>query len=205
MFVTSEPAVVVAACGGKIVYDEITSSCLVLDPIEQRWDENRMGSLTRGRWYGALTQLKDIGVYYIGGFDREGTGADRTSDFLASGSLQWQQGPALPVSMDNHNGGVCAVTISSTSFLTVVQNKIHEFDSSIAGPTSNKGWRESTRWPTLKTSRSAQPGCARIGNKVIITGGLNGRKLRSTEILDLTPFRLVETWHRREFTSNLQH
>ena len=80
----------------------------------------------------------------------------------------------------------CAVAISPTSFLTIFRDKIHEFDASIAGPTSDKGWRESTRWPTLKTSRSAQPGCARIGNKVIITGGLNGRKLRSTEILDLT-------------------
>ena len=178
-FVTSDPTPLVATCGGNC--NKIESACYVLDLENQRWDENRMGSLTRGRWYGALAQLKDIGVYYIGGSDNEKTGADRTSDFLATGSLQWQPGPALPIMMQDF----CAVAISPTSFLTVFRNKIHEFDASIAGPTSDQGWRQSTRWPTLKTSRWGQPGCAKIGSKVIITGGSNGRKLRSTEILDL--------------------
>ena len=74
------------------------------------------------------------------------------------------------------------VISSSTSSLTV-QN-IHELDASIAGPTSDEEWRESTRWPaTLKTSRTSYP---KIGSKVIITGGSNGRKLRNKEILDLT-------------------
>ena len=75
------------------------------------------------------------------------------------------------------------VISSSTSSLTVFKKNIHELDASIAGPTSDEEWRESTRWPTLKTSRTSYP---KIGSKVIITGGSNGRKLRSTEILDLT-------------------
>ena len=75
------------------------------------------------------------------------------------------------------------VISSSTSSLTVFKKHIHELDASIAGPTSDEEWRESTRWPTLKTSRTSYP---KIGSKVIITGGSNGRKLRSTEILDLT-------------------
>ena len=63
--------------------------------------------------------------------------------------------------------------------------------SSTPGPTSDNGWRESTRWPTLKTSRSEQPGCAKIGRKVIITGGKSGRDYqRSTEVLDLTSHTL---------------
>ena len=73
---------------------------------------------------------------------------------------------------------------SSTSYLTVFKKNIHELDASIAGPTSDEEWRESTRWPaTLKTSRTSYP---KIGSKVIITGGSNGRKLRNKEILDLT-------------------
>ena len=39
---------------------------------------------------------------------------------------------------------------------------------------------------TLKTSR-VYPGCAKIGNKVIIAGGhYNGRYFRSTEVLDIS-------------------
>ena len=57
---------------------------------------------------------------------------------------------------------------------------------SIAGPTNDEGWRESGRWPTLKTYRYSQPGCAKIGNKVIIAGGAkNGKQLKSTEVLDI--------------------
>ena len=46
MFVTSEPNAVVAICGGYIHPPAYTASCLVLDPINQRWNESRMGSLT---------------------------------------------------------------------------------------------------------------------------------------------------------------
>ena len=99
------------------------------------------------------------------------------------------------------------VISSSTSSLTVFKKNIHEFGASIAGPTSDEGWRESTWWPTLKTSRWGQPGCARIGSKVIITGGSNGRKLRSTEILDLASRTLSiggdMAWPRIHF--KLQH
>ena len=107
-----------------------------------------------------------------------------TSDFLASGSLQWQRGPALPMAMSHF----CAIPITPTSFITIHKDKIHEFDAAIAGPTSDAGWRESTRWPALKTSRERSPGCARLGNKVIIAGGKNGhngRSLRSTEVVDI--------------------
>merc|ERR1712210_96111 len=44
------------------------------------------------------------------------------------------------------------------------------------------GWRYAGR---LKTSRDRWPGCAKIGQKVIIAGGWNGEVLRSTEVLDL--------------------
>ena len=65
----------------------------------------------------------------------------------------------------------------STSFLTIYGDHIHEFDAAIDGPTSIDGWRETGKWPRLKTSRKSWPGCAKIGQKVIIAGG-------STEVLD---------------------
>jgi len=140
-----------------------------------------MGSLTRLRNQAAVATLNSVGVFIIGGW---ATNNERTSDFLAAGQMQWQEGPALPVDMER---GPCAVTITPTSFLTIYGNHIREFDTLIGGPTSINGWTEAGRWPTLKTSRTFGPGCAKLGRKVIIAGGWgwNGGALRSTEVLDL--------------------
>ena len=138
---TSEPTALVATCGG---YAEggPTDSCLVLDPINQRWDESRMGSLKLRRTWGAAATLDHIGVFIVGGWSSKNV---RTSEFLAAGTMQWQEGPALPVRMTYP----CAVTISLTSFLvlpgTLSGTDIREFDAAIAGPTSIEGWREAGR------------------------------------------------------------
>jgi len=177
-FLTSEPNPALATCGGRVGRVVYTASCLVLDKSNQRWDESRMGNLTMPRRDAAVATLNFVGVFIIGG-----TGANnkRTSEFLAAGQMQWQEGPALPVDMTTP----CAVTITPTTFLAISWNHIHEFDAAIAGPTSIDGWREEGRWPRLKTRRNAWPGCAKLGRKVIIAGGSHGEDLRSTEVLDL--------------------
>jgi uncharacterized coiled-coil protein SlyX len=208
-FVTAEPTSLVATCGG--VTGETascatcgggggrTASCLVLDPINQRWDESRMGSLTMERVYGAAATLDNIGVFIVGG---QLSNSARTSEFLAAGTMQWQEGPALPVDMYRGCAGTdcagtgCAVPVTPTSFLSIhlieyEGTYIREFDAAIAGPTSSEGWREAGRWPLLKTSRNGQPGCAKIGQKVIIAGGFNGVSLTSTEVLDLVNRRIT--------------
>merc|ERR1711962_573804 len=45
MFVTAKPTPLVATCGGTDGKFE-TASCLVLDPINNRWEEDKMGDLT---------------------------------------------------------------------------------------------------------------------------------------------------------------
>ena len=83
---------------------------------------------------------------------------------------------------------IYAVTISPTSFLAISDTHIREFDADIGGPTSIEGWKEEGRWPRLKTRRLHWPGCAKIGQKVIIAGGFNteGEQVhRSAEVLDL--------------------
>merc|ERR1712038_1274027 len=176
-FKTSDPTPLIASCGGDT--GDNTASCLVLDLENQRWDESRMGNLTTPRTYGAVVELKQ-GVLFLGGY---GSATSKTtSDFLATGSLQWQQGPRLPQRMSLF----CAVPVSPTKFLTINGDKIHEFDAAIAGPTSEEGWRDSTLWPTLKTSRYDHS-CAKHGNKVILAGGDGGRRnLQSTLVLDIT-------------------
>merc|ERR1712226_1443218 len=165
----------IASCGGY-AGGYSTASCLVLDLENQRWDESRMGNLTTPRSGGAVVELKQ-GVLFLGGF-----GSETTSDFLATGSLQWQQGPRLPQAMTSF----CAVPVSPTKFLTINGDKIHEFDAAIAGPTSEEGWRDSTLWPTLETSIYGHS-CIKHGNKVILAGGYGGGGVsQSTEVLDIT-------------------
>merc|ERR1712110_1408489 len=178
-FKTSDPTPLIASCGGK-TGGRYTASCLVLDLENQRWDESRMGNLTTPRYTGAVVELKQ-GVLFLGG--RGSATSWTTSDFLATGSLQWQQGPRLPQGMSYF----CAVPVTESRFITINYDKIHEFDAAIAGPTSEEGWRDSTLWPTLETWRGDTPGCAKIGDKVILTGGTDGRRvLQSTLVLDIT-------------------
>merc|ERR1712061_855335 len=186
-FKTSDPTPLIASCGGATGWSS-TASCLVLDLENQRWDESGMGNLTTPRFARAVVELKQ-GVFFLGGWGSDAflggldDVASKTSDFLATGSLQWQQGPRLPQSMADF----CAVPVSPTKFLTINGDKIHEFDAAIAGPTSEEGWRDSTLWPTLETSRVGHS-CAKRGNKVIIGGGRNWDEgdLQSTEVLDIT-------------------
>jgi len=140
-----------------------------------------MGRLTTPRNNGVVVELNQ-GVLFLGGLYGSAT-SKTTSDFLATGSLQWQQGPRLPQAMSDF----CAVPVSPTKFLTVNGDKIHEFDAAIAGPTSEEGWRDSTLWPTLETWRDGHS-CTKHGNKVILAGGRNRDKeyLQSTLVLDIT-------------------
>jgi len=174
-FLTAGPNPAIATCGGVVGRDG-TASCLVLDKSNHRWDESRMGDLTMPRDLAAVATLNSVGVFIIGG---SGTNKKRTSDFLAAGQMQWQEGPPLPVDME---WGPCAVTITPTSFLSIFGDHICEFDAAIDGPTSINGWREAGR---LKTSRTEGPGCVKVGQKVIIAGGWNEGALCSTEVLDL--------------------
>ena len=140
------------------------------------------------RYNSAAATLNDIGVFIVGGRETNNRG---TSEFLAAGQMQWQEGPALPVEM----AFPCAVAITPTSFLAIDRTDIREFDTAIAGPTSSEGWREAGRWPELKPSRIDRPGCAKIGQKVIIAGGYNeeplDQVLGSTEVLDLVNRRIT--------------
>ena len=106
----------IVTCGGYTVSCWCqTDSCLVLNPApnSQHWEERRLGSMTMPRHHSAAARLNHIGVYIIGG---ELPTNRRTSEFLAAGAMQWQEGPVLPVDM----AFPCAVQITTTSFLARV-------------------------------------------------------------------------------------
>ena len=147
-----------------------------------------MEPLLQGRRDHAAVTLEGQ-VYVIGG--RGSSTSSSTTEVLPAGSTSWQKGPEIPVQMKY---GPCAVAISTTSFLVVHEKEIREFDASTAGPTSNQGWAEETKWPKMETTRYWWPGCAKVGkDKVVIAGGHDGdlTSHQTTEILDLTTRRIT--------------
>ena len=94
----------VATCGGADDRGNDLSSCLVLDASTGQWEENRIGSLLKKRYYHAAVTLDQF-VFVIGG-----DGSSTTTELLRAGSSSWEQGPTIPVKMWDP----CAVAISGT-------------------------------------------------------------------------------------------
>ena len=95
-FLTSGPSPLVATCGGieeGKSKTEPTASCFVLDLINQRWDEGRMGNMTTARSDIAAVTIDNVGVFIFGGRDRD---TARSSEFLPAGTMTWQRGPHFP-------------------------------------------------------------------------------------------------------------
>ena len=151
-----------------------------MDTSTGQWEENRIGSLLQERDGHAAVTL-DQGVFVFGGYGSSSAGT--TTELLRAGSSSWEQGPTIPVPMEY---GPCAVAISRTSFLAIYKREIREFDTIIAGPTSSQGWREEGWWPKMEPNMYFWPGCAKLGNKIIIAGGYYRSTTQTTEILDLT-------------------
>jgi len=174
-FLTPGSSPVVATCGGWDGRSSL-SSCLVLQGGQ--WRTGVMSDLPEPR-DSAATGSTAAGTFLLGG---DSTSLASTSAFLATDSMAWVEGPALPQAMQL---GPCATQISPTSFLILFRKTILEFDSSVAGPTSTAGWRPAGTWPDLLTHRRDQPGCAVVGRTLIIAGGWRGTTHRTTETLDL--------------------
>ena len=175
-FLTQDLPPRIATCGG---YDHgYKKDCLVLR--NGGWRGGELDDLPEKRYQSASARL-DAGVFILGGYE-----TPSSSVFLRANSRSWVQGPQLPVAMD---WGPCAAPISADSFLIVHERFVFEFDTRVAGPTSNAGWRGEDRWPQLHVSRKYGPGCAVVGNKFIVAGGhslnFDGNYLKSTEIIDL--------------------
>ena len=64
---------------------------------------------------------------------------------------------------------------------------MYEFDTRVAGPTDDAGWKPKEKWPQLQVSKRRQPGCAVVKNMFIVAGGRDsgGNYFKSTEIIDM--------------------
>ena len=195
LFMTAGTTPRVAYCGGldksyrSSSCSSCSSSCVVWDSDNQRWDEHMMRPLPQKIEDHSVVTFENIGVYVMGGRGSNSKVANLYTFFLPANSLQWKRGPGLPKDFStisiNINRG-CAVPVSKNSFIYIFKGVIREYKIDIANPTSNQGWMPANRWPAI--SRRAAHTCARIGSYVLIAGGWgNGvGGLSSTKIIDIT-------------------
>ena len=103
-----------------------------------------------------------------------------SSSFLPSGEREWIAGPNPSERVD------CATGISTSSFLTFSGKSVRQFDSSIAGPSSDEGWTADGEWPNLQVERY-RPACETLGALSLVAGGFNNQweLLKSVEIIFL--------------------
>ena len=187
------PSGQIVSCGGAnkgchtggCASSSATTHCWVLNVGGGRWESGVVADLNMPRYRAAVVSLP-VGTYVLGGSGGDSTGTvqasgvtGRTGEFLPAGATSWKLGPELPAEW----GDFCAVAISATQFLAIVNVKIWEFDlgQTSGDPTSTNGWLGEDTWPlTLRRSRYAA-GCGLVGNKLVVAGGSH----ISTEIIDL--------------------
>ena len=174
-FLTRDSPPRIATCGGYDGDDRL-KDCLVLR--DGQWRGGELDDLPEKRYRSASARLKE-GVFLLGGFE-----TPRSSVFLRANSKSWESGPGLPVAMDSP----CAAPIGFHSFLIVYGTDVYEFDTRVAGPTDDAGWRPKENWPQLQVSRM-YPGCGVLKKMLVVAGGHGGgfvtNYLKSTEIIDL--------------------
>jgi len=108
------------------------------------------------------------GVYVLGGSKQ----SSKTSEFLATGSSQWTQGPDIPGS------GVfqsCAAKLNDTAF--VVLGGWYDGHQAWVYNEETGNW---TNWPNLRESVSRQS-CVALGDKLLMAGGYGRQTRRYTE------------------------
>ena len=199
-FLTAGPNPSVVTCGGSPDSNSpLLGNCLLLDTEDHAWKAGVIGEFMPSRNTHPAVVTMPVGVYVIGGMTNQ-----KSMELLSAGETHWRVVSELPVIMK----APCAVKISERSFLAIFGKDIFEFDTEWFSQISKDGWSDTNAYPKLRTSRDAWPGCARLGSKVIISGGgwkdggtsnkptrinIDGDPIfgtwqshKSTEILDLT-------------------
>jgi len=138
---------------------QFTESCLQFDYESKSWKEHSP-LLSKYRFQASAVTLSR-GTYVLGGGERD---ASRSSEFLATGSSVWTQGPRIS------GQGVrksCVAKLSDTEFV-ILGGYYHSRQAQIYDE-QTKEWRE---WPRLPMVGGAQEhSCMGLGDIVLMAGG----------------------------------
>jgi len=141
-------------CGGSTP-SGVTTSCLQFNSQSKTWEHH--STMRSSNRFLSSTIVIPSGVWVIGG----SAGGD-TSEFLATGSSEWTQGPDLS------RGKVfqsCAVKLSDTEF--VVLGGYYDRTQALHYNKTSDKW---TEWPRL-TKDVFAASCVKIGDKILMAGG----------------------------------
>jgi len=129
-------------------------TCLQFDYQTKSWQNH---SLLAQRRADATAVVLSKGVYVLGG-----VGVHNATEFLATGSTEWTQGPVIP-GTSYFGRGLCTAKLSDTEFVIlgisepIVYNEL----------TGN--W---TKWPRKYEANSVYAAsCVGLGDKVLLAGG----------------------------------
>jgi len=149
-------------CGGYTSGFTSTSSCLQFDYESKSWKEHST-LLSEDRTLASAVTLSR-GTYVLGG----GGNSSNSSEFLATGSTVWTQGPHIP------GRGVdvsCAAKLSDTEF--VILGGYGDGRQARVYNVERNEWRE---WPRLKVGVNGHS-CLGLGDIVIMAGGKDWRSV----------------------------
>jgi len=148
-------------CGGNTP-SGYTASCLELDYESKSWKEHST-LLSNDRYLASAVTLSR-GTYVLGGINS----AANSSEFLATGSSVWTQGPHIPGDGVCHS---CVAKLSDTEFVILggendrTQAKFYNVDSEV--------WRE---WPSGRELEGVYGhSCLGLGDIVLMAGGYYGQ------------------------------
>lgn len=167
------PEGIILSCGGR--EDLNAYDCITYDTTLKQWIQH--SSLRRKRMGASAVTLPN-GVYILGGIQNP-----FESEFLPKGSMDWIEGPTIPIKTMQS----CVVGISNTQFVVIGGGIISGLDweayrHTRVYDTAEDTW---TSWQDLQEPRFGH-GCAKLGNKIIVAGGRNGwGRLATTEIIDI--------------------
>merc|ERR1711962_536516 len=152
-------------CGGGTSSSRWAESCLQFDYESKSWKEHSVLLSTHRTLASAVTLSR--GSYVLGGEDD----AKSSSEFLATGSSVWTQGPQIP------GDGVhdsCVAKLSDTEFLILGGGS--DGTQALVYNEEQNTWRIS---PSLSVGVSGHS-CVGLGDIVLIAGGYTGEDSTAT-------------------------
>jgi len=164
-------------CGGMINSNKETASCLQFDYESRSWKDHSTLQSIKINHRSAVTLSR--GTYVLGG----DCGVSRhygvrvptneSSEFLATGSSVWTQGPRIP----GYGRGMfnsCAVKLSDTEF--VILGGSYDLTQARVYNVERNEWRE---WPRLTRGVDGHS-CVRLGDIILMAGGKDSTSLQFT-------------------------
>jgi len=174
----------VLTCGGEAADGTDDLSCVSLDlklgvASEQAWELHSV--LDVERIMATAVTIPGFGSFILGGFKQ------LTSSFLPLGATEWQAGPILLGTPEETSYyGVCSVLLETEQQFLLIGGNAEGLLGGTRVAQYDAARGDFEKWDSLYTDRWGHA-CARIGNTVVIAGGVSPffTIYDSTTLLDL--------------------